>query len=128
MIINKYPQQTATLELLELAIQRIYIKILVDVFTKYLVFILIKIVELTLNSMKTGRTVSEGFKIFLVNNLFNLVNQSFQQKNFNQCLQWLDAMEEFNIPLDKDFYNLKANVYIHLNMKKEAIQTIENHL
>ncbi len=125
VLFAKFPQQTTTIEMLELAIQHILLKVFTAIEKEFLIIHFDKVVGITLEALKNNRVVSKNFKLFLVNQLFALVNQSFQQKNFNQCLRWLKAMEEFNIPLNKNFYQLQAQVFNQLGRKKEAKQIMK---
>ena len=127
-IVNKAQQQTTALEMLEVAIQKIFVAIFTNVLKSTPIYLLNYLADLTLKAVEQRRTVSENFKTFIVQNLCEVAEKNFQAQNFELCLRILDSAEKFNLSLNKNFYALKAHVCINLNMKNEAVQTIEKYL
>jgi len=128
VIINKFQRPSTTRDVLEVAIQNIVMLIFTNIIKSPQAYQLHIIAKFVLSSMQARHTVSENFKLFIAGHFFVLINHYFAEKQFELCLQSLNIVEKFNIPLNKNFYALKAHVYIYLGMKEEAVQTIEKHL
>ena len=111
-------------EILEIAFQ----KILMDAISHDAVhwpMYLEEILNLTKFSISNGHLVSQQFKNFIINVSFQRALQLYEQNDFTSSYTYLKLLSGFNVPLNKSYFMLIANVCFKLGKDAEGNQAID---
>ena len=84
-----------------------------------------EILNLTKFSISNGHLVSQQFKNFIINVSFQLALQLYKQNNFTSSYTYLKLLSGFNVPLNKSYFMLIANVCFKLGKDAEGKQAID---
>ncbi len=87
-----------------------------------------QLIGLTDICIKNHIAVSYAFKIFMRDIVFVLANHLYDAKQFEQCIAYLNFIEELDTPKNADFYFFQANIYRETGRKSEALAAYEKAL
>lgn len=87
-----------------------------------------KILTLLIYSVKNRRAVDINFKNFVAGALVQMTEQNFKAGNAQACFMLLDAIDNLELPPDKNFYLLTAKVNRTFGRKTEALEAYKKLL
>ncbi len=82
---------------------------------------LIKICSLADKLMKSNRLILPQLKILVKETLFAVAQRLYEEKKFEQGIEYLNFITTLNVPLDANFYLLQARFYRETGRKSEAL-------
>ena len=122
MVLSK--DSTLAAEILSLSIQGTLPSIIKELDFQQL----IKICSLADKLMKSNRLVLPQLKILVKETLFEVAQRLYEEKNFEQGIEYLNFVITLNVPLDANFYLLQARFYRETGRKAEALATYSKAL
>ena len=84
--------------------------------------------KIFLQADKKFHAVNFAFKTYIFNMHRAFVDHFYQNNNDNNCLIYINRLEEINLPIDKNAYIMKAEIYRKLGKKDEALKAYEKAL
>ncbi|MBQ9486540.1 MAG: tetratricopeptide repeat protein [Selenomonadaceae bacterium] len=82
---------------------------------------LIKICSLTNSLMKSNRLILPQVKTLVKETLFAVAQRLYEEKQFEQGIEYLNFITALDVPLDANFYLLQARFYRETGRKAEAL-------
>lgn len=108
---------TIAAELLSLSIQSALPSIIKELDFQQL----IKICSLADKLMKSNRLVLPQLKILVKETFFAVAQRMYEEKKFEQGIEYLNFITTLDVPLDANFYLLQARFYRETGRKSEAL-------
>lgn len=87
-----------------------------------------QLIGLTDICIKNHIALSYYFKTFMERIVSVLANYLYDAKQFEQCIAYLNFIEELDTPKNADFYFFQANIYRETGRKAEALASYEKAL